>query len=45
MTDGWLDKNVYDIVVDLQFCSEAVKALVRDAPVVVLPTADPFCKI
>jgi hypothetical protein len=47
MTDGWFEANVYDIVVDLAFCSEAVRAMVGvgGAPEVALPTSDPFCKI
>jgi bleomycin hydrolase len=49
MTDGWFDKNCYDIVVDRKYVPADTLALL-DAAVasgerIVLPTGDPFCKI
>jgi bleomycin hydrolase len=49
MTDTWFDRNCYDIVVDRRFVPQdvldALDQAVKAADHILLPTADPFCKI
>mmetsp|Transcript_101148 Transcript_101148/g.198481 ORF Transcript_101148/g.198481 Transcript_101148/m.198481 type:complete len:490 (+) Transcript_101148:40-1509(+) len=49
MTDAWLDRNCYDVVVDRKFVPEdilvALDNAIEKGDHISLPTGDPFCKI